>query len=233
MPDEPGAEPGSGPGAAPRPTVAVIGHGRIGRRLARLLLADAGLPRLTGILARSGTAPDAEVLAPLVHDLGALLAPCPDIVVECAGTDAFVLHGPAILATGADLIPLSLAALADRAAEARLRAAAEAGPGRLVIPPGAVGSLDLIAAAREAGLRRLVLHARNNPLTWRRGLVPGAPLTIPEEGPFFRGPVRDAAALFPRGLNVAVGVALAGPGLDKTEAELVADPAVRASTSTV
>jgi aspartate dehydrogenase len=43
---------------------------------------------------------------------------------------------------------------------------------------------------------------------------------------FFRGSVRDVARGFPDNLNSAVGVALAGLGLDGTEAELVADPAI-------
>jgi aspartate dehydrogenase len=38
--------------------------------------------------------------------------------------------------------------------------------------------------------------------------------------------VRDAARRLPNNLNASVGVALAGLGLDRTEAELVADPAI-------
>ena len=43
---------------------------------------------------------------------------------------------------------------------------------------------------------------------------------------FLRGSVRDLAGRFPGNLNTSVGVALAGLGLDATEAELVADPAI-------
>ena len=49
---------------------------------------------------------------------------------------------------------------------------------------------------------------------------PGAPKL------FFDATVRDVARLFPRSLNVAVGVALAGLGLDETRAELTLDPAL-------
>ena len=43
---------------------------------------------------------------------------------------------------------------------------------------------------------------------------------------FFRGSVREVARHMPGNLNTSVGVALAGLGLDGTEAELVADPAI-------
>jgi aspartate dehydrogenase len=42
----------------------------------------------------------------------------------------------------------------------------------------------------------------------------------------FAGTVRQAAALFPRHLNVSVGVALAGLGMDRTEFTLIADPGI-------
>ena len=43
---------------------------------------------------------------------------------------------------------------------------------------------------------------------------------------FRRGSGRELAADFTNNLNTSVGVALAGIGLDRTEAELVADPAL-------
>ena len=47
-----------------------------------------------------------------------------------ADRSALAAFGPSVLAAGADLIPLSLAALADRHVEALLLSAAEAGPWR-------------------------------------------------------------------------------------------------------
>ena len=121
----------------------VVGYGRIGKRLA------ARLPGATAILARQGGASDV-----FCTTLDAFIARKPAVAVECASAQALAEHGPALLAAGIDLVPLSLTALADPDVEHRLMAAAKAGPGRLEIAPGAIGTLDLLASAREDGLTR-------------------------------------------------------------------------------
>jgi aspartate dehydrogenase len=188
----------------------IIGYGRIGRRLA------ARLPGAVAILRRGKST------------LDSFIAARPSVAVECASPQALAAYGPAILAAGIDLVPLSLTALADRDVESRLMAAAEAGPGRLEIAPGAIGTLDLLATAREEGLRRVVYRQVKSPAMWR--LTPAAGLvdlaSIVERHVFFRSSVREVARLMPHNLNTSVGVALAGLGLDATEAELVADPAI-------
>ena len=186
----------------------IVGYGRIGQRLA------ARLPGAVAILSASSRT-----------DLAAFLQKRPQVVVECASRQALAEIGPAILAAGCDLVPLSLTALADPEVEQRLRLAAEAGPGRIEIPPGAMGTLDLLAAAREDGLARVVYRQLKSPAMW--SLIAGAPASlesITERTVILRGSVRALAQRFPDNLNTSVGVALAGLGLDRTEAELVADP---------
>ena len=187
----------------------IVGYGKIGQRLA------ARVPGAVAILKRGDT-------------LEALLAQKPDIVVECASAEALAAYGAEILAAAIDLVPLSLTALADRKVERRLMAAAESGPGRLEIAPGAIGSLDLLASAREEGLRRVVYRQLKSPAMWR--LTPAATLanlaSVQSRSVFFRGSVREVAQRLPHNLNASIGVALAGLGLDGTEAELVADPAI-------
>ena len=187
----------------------IVGYGRIGQRLA------ARLPGAVAILGRGAT-------------LDGLTSARPEVVVECASAAALAEYGPAILAAGIDLVPLSLTALADPGVERRLMAAAKVGPGRLELAPGAIGTLDLLASAREDGLRRVVYRQLKSPAMWR--LTPAAALadlaSIRRRRVFFKGSVRELARLMPDNLNTSVGVALAGLGLDATEAELVADPAI-------
>ena len=185
----------------------IIGYGRIGQRLA------ARLPGAVAILKRGST-------------LDSFIAARPSVAIECASPQALAEYGPALLTAGIDLVPLSLTALADPDVEHRLMAAAKAGPGRLEIPPGAIGTLDLLATAREDGLKRVVYRQLKSPTMWQ--LTPAAALadlvSVRDRQVFFRGSVREAARRFPGNLNTSVGVALAGLGLDATEAELVADP---------
>ena len=127
----------------------IVGFGRIGQRLA------ARLPGAVAVLSRSPVATAGDV--PICRDLRAFLGHRPEVVVECASREASAEIGPKVLAAGCDLVPLSLTALADRDVECRLMAAADTGPGRIEIAPGAIGTLDLLATAREEGMnaRRL------------------------------------------------------------------------------
>ena len=187
----------------------IVGYGRIGQRLA------ARLPGAVAILKRGDS-------------LDEFIARKPVVAIECASPQALAGYGPAILAAGIDLVPLSLTALADPAVERRLMEAARAGPGRLELTPGAIGTLDLLATAREEGLRRVVYRQLKSPAMWQ--LTPAAELAdlaaIRGRQVFFKGSVREVARRMPHNLNTSVGVALAGLGLDATEAELVADPAI-------
>ena len=194
---------------------AIAGFGRIGRRLA------ARLPGVVAVLARS----PAVAGVPVYTDLDDLLRHRPRVVVECASREVLAAIGPAVLAAGCDLVPLSLTALADPEVEQRLLSAARRGPGRIEIAPGAIGTLDLLATAREDGLHRVVYRQLKSPSMWK--LVGGTPPgleAIRERTVILRGTVRELARRFPDNLNTSVGVALAGLGLDRTEAELIADP---------
>ena len=139
---------------------------------------------------------------------------------------ALIDWGPTLLAAGIDLVPLSLTALADPDVERRLMTAAGTGPGRLEIAPGAIGTLDLLATAREEGWNgsSIASSSRRRCGSSRRA----ARLADLSSGPprLLQGSVRAWRRSYPSNLNTSVGVALAGLGLDRTEAELVADPAL-------
>ena len=112
----------------------IVGYGRIGQRLA------ARLPGAVAILKRGRWASTPSSRASL------------RLPSNVPRRRRWPTHGPSLLAAGIDLVPLSLTALADPDVERRLMAAAKAGPGRLEIAPGAIGTLDLLATAREDGL---------------------------------------------------------------------------------
>ncbi len=210
----------------PPSRIALIGYGAIGRTVARHLAA-ATRP-IAAVLLRPGRAraadPEAGVtVVPTVDDL---LELNPDLVVECAGHEAVSAYGTLVLSAGVDLLVASVGALADEARFARLKDAALANGARLLIPAGAVGGLDLLTAARVAGLDKVIYTSRKPPKSWMgtpaEKLVNLAALT--EATTFYTGDARAAARDYPQNANVAAAVALAGVGFEKTEVKMVADP---------
>ena len=205
--------------------IAIIGNGAIARHVQDWL---AGTPHvLAAILMRPGRSADAGAV-PTVHSVTELPAPL-DLVVDCAGHAALAQHGPAILASGTDLLTVSLGALADAALHNRLREAAERGGARLHLASGAIGALDCLQAARAGGLTEVTYRGRKPPAGWAgspaEAVLDLAALT---EGSaiHFDGTARAAALAYPKNANVAAAVALAGLGFDATRAVLIAEAGV-------
>ncbi len=203
--------------------VSLVGAGAIGRAVGEQLAAGSvpGLV-LNGFLSRS----DEEGLpGRRLDELEQALLPG-GIVVEAAGHEAVSEHGVAVLEAGLDLVCISIGALADAALFARLRAAAAASGARILFPSGAVGGLDALRAAAEAGLDTVTIEQRK-PAKTLLSADEAAALTGPVT--IFDGPVRDIVRTLPASTNVAAAVALAGLGFDRTRSVVVADPALRAN----
>ena len=103
------------------------------------------------------------------------------------------------------------------------------------MPTGALCGLDAVKAAAEGGnVKSIVMQTRKPPKSLQNApLVKDQGLDLSElHEPLrlYSGSVRDAAAKFPANVNVAVALALAGIGPDRTQYELWADPAVERNT---
>jgi aspartate dehydrogenase len=198
--------------------IAFIGFGAINRAVAAGLGGTARMAALT----RTGTAtPDVAPLA----DLDAVRAFGPDLVVEAAGHGPAADYVPPLLADGIDVLMASVGVMADPTTEARFRDAPRRGA-QLLIPAGAIGGLDMLAALPRDSLRRVTYTGTKPPAAWAGSAAAEgrdlSRLTAPE--PLFKGTARQAALRFPKNANVAATLALAGAGFDATEALLVADP---------
>lgn len=203
--------------------VALLGHGAIGRVVARELLAGAvDGARLVAVVSRS--APDG---LPVPHlDLEGAVADS-DVVVECAGADAVREAIDPVLSAGRDLLVTSVGALLDPALRSRLRSL---GPGRLRCTHGALGGLDLLASAAAAdALDSVVLTTTKKPAALLRPWMDEAERRrIAEatgEVTVFRGTPAEAVRLFPESVNVAAALALAVDDLDGVVVRVHADPA--------
>ena len=169
----------------------------------------------------------------LVHsDLGAFIADAPDLVVECASHSAVQSYVPALLEADIDVIIASIGALADEALYEAVYSAAEAGKAQITLPAGAIGGVDVMAAAKLSDITEVVYVGRKSPRAWK-----GTPAedvvdldTLTEEAVFFEGTAREAAKAYPKNANVAATLALAGVGFEQTRVKLIADPNANKNT---
>lgn len=198
--------------------IGMIGFGAIGGDIASALerLGEAGSAVAT--LVRDGRdAPRA------VHNVGALIAARPDVVIECAGHQAARDYVPTLLDAGIDCIVSSIGVLADPQSARALMEAERAGGGRLLLPAGAIAGLDGLVAAALAGIDTVTYTSHKPPHAWR-GTPAESAIDLDDpavEQVFFEGSAREAAANYPKNANVSVAVGLAGIGIDRTRVRLV------------
>src|SRR5437870_10319519 len=184
--------------------------------------------RIVAALARPGRGDAARAKLPgidIVEAFDDLIARKPNIVAEVASQAAVAEHVGLVLTRGIDCLVISIGALADAALLAKLKSAAREGKSRIVLPAGAIGGIDALAAMRLSGLTSVRYRSRKPPLAWR-----GSPAErlvdlgkVTERTVLYKGTAGEAALLYPQNANVAAAVALAGLGFDATEVELVAD----------
>ncbi len=151
-----------------------------------------------------------------------------DLVVEAASQSVLREYGPAVLRTGRDLVAVSVGALADGAFFQELDRLCSRFGGRLLIPSGAIGGLDALAAACVDEVHEVVLTSTKPVRAFRgsRSLIdPDLDLeTITEPTCIYEGSAEDVATQYPKNVNVAAALSLAGIGFARTKVRVVADP---------
>ena len=210
--------------------ILLIGAGAIGRVVLRELAGDPRARIATVLVPPGRRAFYQQEIGGLARVIDALndLDGVPDFALECAGHAAVKEHVPLLLRRGVDCALSSVGSLAEQGLPETLERAAQDGNAQLTLIPGAIAGIDAIAAARSAGLTEVSYTGRKPPLGWLGSPADGAfdlkHLTAPTV--IFQGSAREAARLYPKNANVAATVSLAGVGLDRTRATLIADPGV-------
>lgn len=207
--------------------ICIIGFGAIGRAVVARLQNHPRL-HISHVVVREDRI--ATTQSHLSADTQAVSAvpPGATLVLECAGHSALTAHVLPALARGVECAVLSVGALAELGLPEKLRDAAVQGQTQVHLLSGAVGGIDALAAAKQAGLTRVVYTGRKPPLGWR-----GTPAeqvvaldTLNVATVILQASAREAAALYPKNANVAATVSFAGLGLDATQVCLIADPGV-------
>ncbi|MGO1908731.1 MAG: aspartate dehydrogenase domain-containing protein [Brevibacterium linens] len=233
-----------------RRSVLLIGFGTIGRHVTRLLAPEisSGTLSVSALVRDPSKHTDAEELgakivsagtcldaATSTTDSGALTADAKqpaieqvldlfdraDVVVECAGVAAAASLGPLAVATGTPFILTSVGALAD----AEARRGLLAGPGHLHVTNGAIGGLDVLEAAAQAGALDDVgittaKSAAGLIQPWMSDEMARDLRELrPADGSrtIFTGNPAEAIEKFPANVNIAVALAWATRGLANAE----------------
>jgi aspartate dehydrogenase len=209
--------------------IAIIGSGNICRHIVNSLLATPALRNkyALAVLARSH---QPKVPLPegvdVFTDIDAVLNWQPDLVVEAASQGAVREYGEKCLKAGVSFLITSTGALANTELAASLTADALAGGCRIIIPSGAIGGLDYLQGAARFPDAKVTYESRKPPAAWipeleAMGIEPAA---ISEPMVLFSGPASDAAARYPKNLNVAATLAQAGVGMAATQVQVIVDP---------
>ena len=218
----------------PNLRVAIAGLGPIGKKVAEAL--DEGIDGLTlAAVSAQNPAKHHNWLGSLKKQPAVLpiekLSEVADIAIECAPAKLLRSIVAPFVEQGKTAIVLSAGALLENEPLIDL---ARAHGGQIVVPTGALIGLDAVTAAAEDTIRSVRMISRK-PIA----ALLGAPflaernldleeITTPIK--LFEGSAREAARGFPANLNVAVALALAGIGPDRTIIEIWADPALERNT---
>lgn len=157
------------------------------------------------------------------------------VLVECANYDGFREVVEPSLRAGGHVIAISVGALA---VNMDLIDLTEVTGATLQIAGGTLPGLDILRAAGEGEIRsvRLTSHIHPASLAHEAYIADhGIDLEAALNGPIpiLDGSAREAARHFPRHFNVAVTLALAGIGLDRTEVRIRADGTLPGARHTV
>lgn len=214
--------------------LAVVGCGFLGN-----IIVDAYVSgllegyELVGVLSRSVEKTEATAKkggCKACASLEELLALSPDCVAEAASVQMVKAMAVPVLSSGADLVLLSIGALADSEFYREVSDAAQRHGTKVRIASGAVGGFDvlrtvsLMAQARQlqetAGIvtRKGPASLQNTPLFSRQLMEDTKPTQV------LSGTAAQAISVLPTKVNVAVAAALATTGPQQATAEIFSVP---------
>lgn len=148
------------------------------------------------------------------------------LVIEAASQEALRQLAPRVVGAGLPIVALSVGALGDDAFLAEIVRLAKERGGHLHVPSGAIAGLDALRGAMEAGLDEVTLITAKPPAGF--GLT-----NVREPRVLYEGPAREAVQKYPKNVNVAAALSLAGIGFERTRVRIVADPTLTANTHTI
>lgn len=142
-----------------------------------------------------------------------------DLVVEAASTSAVPMLADCL--PFCDVMVLSVGAFADEKLFEKMLDAAIRHKRKIYLPSGAIGGMDAISAI-SGKIGKIALETIKPPSALGRN--------DKKRVVVFEGSARKACKEFPKNINVAATLSLAGAGFDKTAVRIISDPKAKANT---
>ncbi len=214
--------------------VALIGWGAIGRVIGKAILAQE-VPGIK-LVAVAEPCPSEEVRKlslkegfALVGDPENVLGSSPELIIEAAEQVVVVKYAPLFIRARKDLMIMSVGALADPPFHDEIFDLAQRQGVKILIPSGAIGGLDAIKSANVGKLTEVSIKNIKPPEALEgapfvvRNKIDLTSITSPTQ--IYEGFAVEAAREFPKNVNVAVALSLAGIGAARTRVIVIVDPA--------
>jgi aspartate dehydrogenase len=139
-----------------------------------------------------------------------------DVVFEAASQQAVRQYASQVLEAKKDMVIMSIGSLFDDTLRKKLETLARKNKCKIYLPSGAVCGIDGVLAASIERLDSVTLVTTKPPASLG--------IQVEDRTVVFKGTAREAVKKFPKNINVAACLSLAGVGFDETKVEIVADP---------
>jgi len=139
-----------------------------------------------------------------------------DVVFEAASQKAVIEYAEKVLTHGKDIIVMSIGSLSDDKFRLKLEKNAKKNNCKIYLPSGAVCGIDGILSASIGEINEATLVTTKPPKALDKKYT--------KRTVVFDGTAREAVKKFPKNINVAANLSIAGIGFDKTQVEIVVDP---------
>ncbi|WP_339926148.1 aspartate dehydrogenase domain-containing protein [uncultured Cyclobacterium sp.] len=215
-------------------TLAIAGCGKLAHIVADALLKDL-LPNYKLIGSYSRSFEKAEALAKKVdrskkgysckpcHSFDELLQLKPDYIVETASPAAFREMAIPALKSGSSIVTLSIGALADAEFYETVQQTALENNSRVHLASGAIGGFDVMRTIALMEQSTVTFTTKKGPNPLKKTKVYEDALQT-EKREVFKGDAKEAIALFPTQVNVAVAAALASVGPENIKVSINSIP---------
>jgi len=158
-------------------------------------------------------------------DINELMALEPDFVAEAASVKSIQDYSETVLNGSSNLVVLSIGAFADQEFYERVKNTAARNNRRVYIASGAVGGFDILRTAALMSPITASISSQKAPGSlYQTPLYNDGLLEITEREQVFTGTTKEAIAILPTKVNVAVATALASAGPENTIMNIDAVP---------